>query len=686
MPNRLASETSPYLLQHAHNPVDWYPWGPDALEKARAEDKPILLSIGYSACHWCHVMERESFENDDIARLMNDNFVNIKVDREERPDLDAIYMQAVLALTGHGGWPMTVFLTPNGEPFYGGTYFPPQDRGQMPGFPRVLLAMSEAYKTRRTEVTQATTELVSRLQQGASLRAMPALLTKEMLDQALQGLGQAFDQYEGGFADAPKFPQPMTLDFLLRYYHTTRDAKALHMVELTLQKMARGGIYDQLGGGFHRYSVDARWLVPHFEKMLYDNALLSRLYLDAFKVTGRSFYRRVVDETLAYVLREMTGPEGGFYSSQDADSEGEEGKFFVWTPQEIETLLGKEDADLFSAYYDVTDIGNFEHKNILNVPTDASSVAREIGVPLEKLALAIQRGKKLLMETREKRVHPGRDDKVLTAWNGLMLRSFAEAAAALDNPEYRKAAVDSAQFLTTKLMDNGRLLRTYKTGQARLKGYLEDYSFLIDGLIAVYELTLDSQWLDHAHRLTDAMIDLFWDDSSGVFYDTGNDHEALLIRPRELFDNAMPCGSSVAVDVLLRMALLTGNEDYKAKAGRLLNGMGNMPAQYVIGMGRWLAALDFYLAQPKEIVIVGPQSDPAAAALLKTVHSRYLPHKVVAGMEQDDPMGANPSPLLKFRTKVQGKPAAYVCENYACLLPVTTPDDLIKQLEPQPSS
>ena len=681
MANRLIHETSPYLLQHAHNPVDWYPWGEEALEKAKQEDKPILLSIGYSACHWCHVMERESFENVDIARTMNESFVSIKVDREERPDLDSIYMQAVQALTGQGGWPMTVFLTPQGEPFYGGTYFPPQDRGGMPGFHGVLKAMDEAYRTRRGDVGKATSELVNRLQQTSRIKSNTDLLTRDVLNEAFLHLAAGFDEQNGGFGDAPKFPQPMIYDFLLRYQHSTNNEKALQMLNLSLEKIALGGMYDQLGGGFHRYSTDSYWLVPHFEKMLYDNALLSRLYLHAFQATGHDLYLRIVQETLDYVLREMTDEEGGFYSSQDADSEGEEGKFFVWTPKEVEEALGKEDAHIFNAYYDVTSVGNFEGKNILNVPRDAETVTDELDVTPEHLEEVLQRGKKPLLEVRERRVPPARDDKILTAWNGLMLRSFAEAAAVLQREDYRNAAIANATFITRDLQKEGRLLRTYRDGQAKLKGYLEDYSFLADGLMAVYELTFDQRWLDEARRLVDNMVDLFWEEDEEVFYDTGKDHEALLVRPRELFDNAIPSGSSVAAEVLLRMALLTGEEEYRRKATATLHSMGPLLSQYASGMGRWLAALDFYLHQPKEVAIVGSLESRETKALLEVVHNLYLPNKVVVGMEEDDPMGSNPLPLLRFRTKVQGAPTAYVCENYVCQLPVTDPEDLAQQLE-----
>ena len=682
MLNRLANETSPYLLQHANNPVDWFPWGPEALDKARSEDKPILLSVGYSACHWCHVMERESFENPAIARIMNRSFVNIKVDREERPDIDAIYMQAVQAITGQGGWPMTVFLTPQGEPFYGGTYFPPEDRGPMPGFPRILLTMDQIYRTRRAEVTKASTEIVNRLQQTSRMKSDTDLLSRKILNEAFLHMASGFDGQNGGFGGAPKFPQPMNFDFLLRFHHATGNAQALHIVNLSLEKMALGGMYDQLGGGFHRYSTDSYWLVPHFEKMLYDNALLSRLYLHAYLATGHDLYLRIVQETLDYVLREMTSPEGGFYSSQDADSEGEEGKFFIWSPEEIRSALGDRDADIFCAYYDVSDQGNFEGKTILNVPIGAEEVIDRLDIDPEELEDALQRDKAALLPIRNARIAPDRDDKVLTSWNGLMLRSFAEAAASLQREDYYDAAVNNARFITENLRSNGRLLRTWKDGRARLNGYLEDYSFLSDGLLAVYELTFDDHWLNEARQLTDDMLDLFWDENDRLFYDTGTDHETLLVRPRDIFDNATPCGSSVAADVLLRMALLTGYENYRNVAAAALRGLGPMLSQYANGMGRWLAALDFYTGQPKEIALIGDLDADATQDLLDEIHLRYLPNRILASSETGDPAGSHPFPLLRHKTLVDGQPTVYVCRNYTCNLPVTTPTALTPQLTP----
>ena len=684
MPNRLINETSPYLLQHANNPVDWYPWGEEALERARSEDKPILLSIGYSACHWCHVMERESFEDETIAGLMNENFVSIKVDREERPDLDQVYMQAVQMLTGSGGWPMTVFLTPEGKPFYGGTYFPPDDRQGMPGFPRLLTSIAEAYSTNRGEVDRVTQQLTTQMSQSNQLPQGTSILTVDILHQAYSSLATNFDYQNGGFGNAPKFPQPMTPEFLLRYYHHGYNPRALELVELTLEKMAYGGIYDQIGGGFHRYFTDPHWLVPHFEKMLYDNALLARLFLHTYLITGRALYRRVVEETLDYVLREMTDPSGGFYSAQDADSEGVEGKFFVWSPGEINAVMGDTDGEVFAGYYGVTAGGNFEGKSILNIRQNPEEFAETKGLTADQLGDIINRGSKALLEVREQRIHPMRDDKVLASWNGLMLRSFAEAAAALGRPDYLAVAIKNAGFLVGSMKSDGRLLRTYRDGQAKLLGYLEDYSFVIDGLLALYEATFDLRWLEEAVTLADSMIELFWDEGIGGFYDTGSDHETLVVRPRDVFDNAQPCGGSVASDVLLRLAVFTGKSDYSAKAAVPLRSLHQAMSQSPGGTGHWLSALDFYVSPPKEIAVIGPRDDPATQALLDTVFHRFLPNKVVMGVEPPlSPTVGNSGsdiPLLAGRGMVGGLPSAYVCQNYACQLPVTDPAGLAEQL------
>ena len=683
MPTRLINETSPYLLQHANNPVDWYPWGPEALERARAEDKPILLSIGYSACHWCHVMERESFENEAIAQLMNERFVSIKVDREERPDLDAVYMEAVQMLTGSGGWPMTVFLTPETKPFYGGTYFPPVDQQNMPGFPRLLLSVSEAYRNSPGEIERVTGQLAGQMGGSGRIPTGTNLLTEDVMHQAYSTLATNFDYQNGGIGTAPKFPQPMTLEFLLRFHHRGYldvSQRALDMVNTTLEKMAYGGIYDQIGGGFHRYSTDPFWLVPHFEKMLYDNGLLAKLYLHGFLVTQRPLYRRVVEETLDYVLREMTDPSGGFYSSQDADSEGEEGKFFVWTPDEIRQVLGEETGDLVGGFFGSTEAGNFEGMTIFNIPQPPERFAEEYGIPLEDLLATVKSSKEDLRLVREQRVHPMRDDKVLSSWNGLMLRAFAEAAQVLDRRDYLDAAIKNAEFLTSKMIKEGRLLRTYRNGEAKLLAYLEDYAFVADGLLAVYEATFNPRWLEETVKLADSMIDLFWDDEIGGFYDTGRDHEDLVVRPRDTYDNAQPCGGSVASDILLRLAVITGNDDYSAKAATPLRALQQLMSRSPMGAGHWLGALDFYLSQPKEIAIIGPLADPATGELLNAVFGRFLPNKVVVGAEESQSVGEAGNPLLEGREMTGAKPTAYVCQNYVCQLPVTDALALADQL------
>ena len=677
MPNRLANETSPYLLQHANNPVDWYPWGEEALQRSKNEDKPILLSIGYSACHWCHVMERESFEDEATALLMNEYFVSIKVDREERPDLDAVYMEAVQMLTGSGGWPMTVFLTPEGKPFYGGTYFPPVDRFNMPGFPRLLESVARSYRDSRSEIDRVTNQITEQLGRTGQIPKGDSPVTVETLHQAYTVLATNFDYQNGGHGTAPKFPQAMNLEVLLRYYRHGYNDRALEMVDLTLEKMAQGGIYDQIAGGFARYSTDAYWLVPHFEKMLYDNALLSRLYLHAHQATGRGMYRRIAEETLDYILREMTGPEGGFYSATDADSEGEEGKFFVWTPAEIEAVLGDE-AGIFSGFFGVTQAGNFEGNNILNIKQKASDYARQQGIALERLVDVVERGKNSLLTEREKRVHPLLDDKVLASWNGMMLRSFSEAGSALSREDYLDAAIKNASFLLETMRPHGKLLRTYRAGQAKLSGFLEDYSFVADGLLALYEATFNQRWLAASVDLADRMIQLFWDDGVGGFYDTSIEHDQLVVRPRDVLDNAQPCGGSVATEVLLKLAVITGNEEYRVKAATPLRTLKDLMGRAPAGTGQWLAALDFYVSTPKEVVIIGPREDSKTAALLQTVNGNFHPNKVLVGAENE---GEHGLPLLESRGMINGEPTAYVCENYTCQLPVTTPEELSVQLE-----
>ena len=677
--NNLINETSPYLLQHAHNPVDWYPWGEAALGKARAENKPILLSIGYSACHWCHVMEHESFENEDIARLMNENFVNIKVDREERPDLDQIYMNAVQMMTGQGGWPMTMFLTPEGVPFYGGTYFPPSDRYNMPGFPRILASVAEAFRSQPEQVASTAIAMLGELRRVGLAEQSPEVLTTDVLDSAVRRISANYDRTNGGFGGAPKFPPAMNLEFLLHHHHRTGSTEALEIVEHTARKMSEGGMYDQLGGGFHRYSVDAKWLVPHFEKMLYDNALLSRFYLHLYQVTKNPAARRIAEETLDYVAREMTDAGGGFYSSQDADSEGEEGKFFVWSRQEILDVLGEREGNLFCDFFDVTERGNFEGENILHITASIVEAAAKNKIPAEDLQAVLNNSRQKLFTLREQRVKPGRDEKVLTAWNGLMLASFAEASAILERPDYRKVAEANARFLLSRLKKDGLLLRTYKDGEAKLNAYLEDYACLIDGLVSLYEASGDLIWIESAVALADTMIEQFWDDGEGGFFFTGKSHEKLIVRSKEFLDNATPSGNSIATQSLLRLSLLTANDDYRRRATAVLRLTAAQIRRYPSAFGFALCAVDFYLNTPLEVVIVG-SSNAQLDELQRTVWRTYLPNRVIATCHKDYDQAVARVPLFIGRDTLATEPTAFVCRAGTCRLPVSNPEDLLSQL------
>ena len=680
MPNRLINETSPYLQQHAHNPVDWYPWGEEALSRAAREDKPILLSIGYSACHWCHVMEHECFENEAIARIMNENFVSIKVDREERPDLDAIYMEAVQAITGSGGWPLTVFLTPQMKPFYGGTYFPPEDRGGLSGFPRVLQTVTQAYRTRKGEVESAAAQIIAYLNRSVEKSSESEPLTEKMPGIAYTAIRASFDAQNGGFGSAPKFPQPMLLEFLLRQCCRTGDPLCILMVEHTLSRMAKGGIYDQIGGGFHRYSVDARWLVPHFEKMLYDNALLSRIYLHAYQATDKQIYRRIVEETLDYVLREMTDKEGGFYSSQDADSEGVEGKFYVWTLNEIIEALGKDEGKLITSYFGVTGEGNFEGSNILSQVVETKALASELGIAPEELEARVARAKARLLERRAHRVLPHRDEKILADWNGLMLASMAEAASVLERDDYLKAAITNASFLT-KVLHNGKTLKhSFRKVEGKVNGYLADYATLCEGLLSLYQAGFQERWLNEAKKLADAMLEKFWDKDKGYFYDTAQGEETILVRPRNIYDNALPSGSSAAAFVLIQLARLTDNKEYEKVAASAIRSVQDSMLRYPPSFGYWFCALDSYLTNPVEIAIVGRPEDPATKSLVRVINERYLPHKVLAVRNPDEPAQMD-IPLLRDRAMIDNKPTVYVCENHVCKMPVTEVDALAALLD-----
>jgi uncharacterized protein YyaL (SSP411 family) len=674
MPNRLAHQTSPYLLQHAGNPVDWYPWGNEALERARAEDRPIFLSIGYSACHWCHVMEHESFEDAEIALLMNERFVCIKVDREERPDLDQIYMNAVQIMTGRGGWPMSVFLTTDLKPFYGGTYWPPTARGGMPGFDQVLAAVADAWQNRRAQAIDQADSLTEHLKSMAQPAAESGPPSALVVQQAIASLTRSFDSVHGGFGGAPKFPHPMDLRLLARAWHRDRHESLVEIMTVTLDKMAAGGIYDQLGGGFHRYSVDERWLVPHFEKMLYDNALLIPCYLDAFLITGNADYARVARETCDYVLREMTDPAGGFYSTQDADSEGEEGKFFVWTPEEVAEVLGDEAAKAFDYVYDVTPEGNFEHgHSILNRPKTLEQCAQILGRDVADLASELATSRAKLLAMRENRVHPGLDDKVLVAWNGLMIDALVQAAGVLDEPRYLQAATRAANFILSNMCrPDGRLLHTWRGGQATLNAYLDDYSCLANALVSLYEADFDERWLEAAIALCDTILKRFADPEGGGFFFTASDHEALIARQKDLYDNAVPSGNSMTALALIRLAKLTGRAELAAAAEATLVAASGVMRQAPRAAGQMLSALDMYLGPTPEIVIVGDPENSDTAELLRALANRYIPNRVVACRKSDkiNQGSAALADLFEGKQLDGAEPAVFICERFACQAPV----------------
>jgi uncharacterized protein YyaL (SSP411 family) len=646
MSNRLAHETSPYLLQHADNPVEWFPWGDEALSRAQHEDKPLLVSIGYSACHWCHVMERESFEDPDVATLMNEEFVCVKVDREERPDVDAIYMDAVQAMTGHGGWPLNAFLTPDAVPFYAGTYFPPTPRQGMPSWRMVLEGVARAWREQRDDIIDGSQRIVARLQATAAIEAPDAELDPAALDEAVTALRRTYDAEHGGWGGAPKFPAASTIEFLLR---RGERRMALH----TLRRMAGGGMYDQIGGGFARYSVDERWLVPHFEKMLYDNALLARAYLHASQVSGEPFFERVCRETLDWALRELGQEEGGFASALDADSEGVEGKFYVWRPGEVREALPADLADAAIEHFGITEAGNFEGASI---PVRATSDPDRLG--------EIKAG---LLAARERRVRPGLDDKRLTAWNALMISALADAGAVLGSDDYRDAAIACAEFLLRDMRDaDGRLLRTYNRGEARLRAYLEDHAFLLEALLTLYEATFEPRWFGAARTVADEILERFDDPERGGFYSTASDHEALIARRKDLEDTPIPSGSSAAAFGLLRLARLTGESRYENAALGAIGLLHTVAPQYPAAFGHLLQAIDFQLAPVREVALVGDDRAP----LEDVVREAFRPHLVLAGGPRDG------VPLLEGREPVDGRAAAYVCERFVCRRPVTDPDEL----------
>ncbi len=667
-PNRLANETSPYLRQHAHNPVDWYPWGEEAFAKARAENKPILLSIGYAACHWCHVMAHESFENEDIARFMNQHFVNVKVDREERPDVDDVYMKAVQLLAGRGGWPLTVFLTPAGEPFHGGTYFPPVDRHGLPGFPRLLEAVVRAWRERPDDVARTVRDLVAGVARLEHVEPTSGALDTTLPPRAAEALLRHVDPDDGGLGGAPKFPHPQVFQLFLRRYAATGDRRLLDAVVLTCRKMARGGIYDQIGGGFHRYSVDAHWLVPHFEKMLYDNAQLPRLYLEVWQVTGDPELRRVAEETLDYVLRDMRDPGGGFYSATDADSEGVEGKYFVWTPAEVAAVVDPADVDLVCRYWDITEEGNFEGKSIPHVTLDVTQVARLSGRTPEDAAAALGRARERLFAARSRRVPPLRDEKILTAWNGLMIGTLAEAGRVFGVERFVDAARAAADFLWRHVRVDGRLQHQWARGQAKQDGFLDDHAFLAAALLDLFEATGDRAQIDRARELVAALESRFHDDAGGGYFYTAHDAERLIARAKPGADGAIPAGNAVAALALLRLHHLTGDPHYRERAEEILRLFHGAAAENPFGYATYLEALGFWGDGPVEVVVVGRRDDPGTRAMWRRVAAAYLPHRVLVPAEPDDPAPLAPA---RDRPAAAGRATGYVCRNFTCSAPVT---------------
>lgn len=679
--NRLANSTSPYLLQHAHNPVDWYPWGEEALAKAKAEDKPIFLSIGYAACHWCHVMAHESFEDAETAAIMNDHFVCIKVDREERPDLDSIYMQATQAMTGSGGWPMSVFLTPDLRPFYTGTYFPPVRRYNMPSFKEVLLSLARAWREDRGEIYRVGGQIAEHIKLRSN--QVTGAFTQQSLEAATKSILDAYDWGFGGWGDAPKFPQPMTIEYLFRRAAGDSPAREnmLKAAFHALKSMARGGMYDVIGGGFARYSTDNSWRVPHFEKMLYDNAQLARAYLHAWQITREPFYKRVITETLDFVAREMTHSDGGFYSSLDADSEGEEGKFYVWTKEEVQKAIADDsDFEFFVAAYGITEAGNWEGRTILQRALDDTSLAARFHLDLERVTDKLSACHSKLLVARERRVRPGTDDKILTAWNGLMLQTFAEAVRFLDDKQksdqYLSLATRNADFLLTTLRPNGRLCRSWRDGKVTSEVFLEDYAALINGLLELYQTDFNNRWFAVARELTEEMIARF-SDPGGGFFDTPNDAEALLVRPKDIQDNATPSGNALACEVLLKMSAFTDKGEYRDLAEKALSLVVEPALRYPLAFARWLSAADYALDNGKQIAVLYEAYEDDARELLNVIRSEFRPNIIVAASSHPPPKDA--PALLADRPLNDGKPTVYVCENFVCKAPVSTTEEL-KQL------
>jgi uncharacterized protein YyaL (SSP411 family) len=680
--NRLIYETSPYLLQHAHNPVDWFPWGKEAFERAKKEDKPVFLSIGYSTCHWCHVMERESFENEQIAEIMNEYFVNIKVDREHRPDVDGIYMNAVQMMTGLGGWPLSVFLTPEGKPFFGGTYFPPKDVYGRPGFERVLLSIADAWKNRRQELIDSSHKISDVL---ASLTGptKKETLSSDMLKAGFDYFKAAFDSVNGGFGPAPKFPQPTNLSMLLSYWYRTNDTQALQMVEKTLDAMSKGGIYDHIGGGFHRYATNKKWLIPHFEKMHYDQALLSKVYMQAYQVTGKQNYAVTAREVFDYVLRDMTDPEGGFYSAEDADSEGKEGVFYVWEQKEIDAILDKDEAEIFSAYYGVTEKGNFEEeKTILNITSSTAQLEEKFNKDHTEITNILSKAHSKIFSERAKRIRPHRDDKIITAWNGLMISSMAYGGAVLREEKYIRAAERAAEFILDSLHKKDRLMRDYRQNQAVELAFLDDYAFTIMGFLDLYEASFETKWLIDAKMLAVEMIKLFTDNEQGGFFLTGKDSEKLITRIKPSTDGVIPSGNSAASFALLKLGKLTMNQYFTEQGGKVLESFSQQLKQPSGYCSEMLSALNFWLGPSQEIVIASDTNAADTQQMLKLIRSKFLPNAVLLLHPQENAESGidKTIPFIQNLTAIEGKATAYVCENYACNQPANKLDDLDKLL------
>lgn len=689
--NRLAQEKSPYLLQHADNPVDWYPWGDEAFKKAREENKPIFLSIGYSTCHWCHVMEHESFEDKDVAKLMNDTFVSIKVDREERPDIDNIYMTVCQMMTGGGGWPLTIVMTPDKKPFFATTYVPKEGRFGRAGMMDLVPRLHEIWQNRKEDVLKSADQITELLQQSQSSSEKTEELTKSDLDKTYDQLHQRFDPFYGGFGSAPKFPTPHTLSFLLRNWKRTHNAKTLEMVEKTLDGMRAGGIYDQIGFGFHRYSTDKKWLVPHFEKMLYDQALLTLAYTEAYQATGKLRYKETVQEILTYILRDMTSPEGGFYSAEDADSEGEEGKFYVWDESELRKIIGS-DSDLFIKVFNVKSDGNFVDSvtnempgtNILHLNKSWSEIAKENDVTEKELRQIVERSRKRLFEVREKRIHPYKDDKILTDWNGLMIAAMAHASQALQDPQYAEAAKKSANFILQKMKrDDGSLLHRYREGEAGLPAHVDDYAFFIWGLLELYEATFDPAWLKSAIELNQYLIAHYWDNQRGGFYFTSDKGEELITRTKEIYDGAVPSGNSVAMSNLLRLGRITANTDFEKKAAQIAKTFSESVRMAPSAHTMLMQALDFAIGPSYEIVIAGNPEADDTKKMIQALGQHFLPNKIVLmrPLDSENPEISSIAEFTKYQKAVNDKATAYVCVKYACKNPTTDPARMLELLQ-----